>query len=154
MENKLPKIKKDITDFLTEEEGSIDKKNAVNLAITTVVLGTVFYSTTADAHNSYLVNGADAGGHYSLETGVHSAPDHTSSLVNDTNGGLHNSHTSHSSCHDSCHANHTSCHSSCHSNAHQSCHSEQHYSCHVNDTDSWGSIHDSCHVSCHSETSY
>jgi len=158
MENKLPKIKKDITVFLTEEEGNIDKKNAVNLAITTAVLGVVFYGTTADAHNSYLANETDQGGHYSVEAETHRSSYHTSSLINTAEKGLHNSHTSchtnHGSCHNNCHLNWGTAHSSCHSNAHKSCHAERHYSCHNNDTDSWGYTHDSGHVSGHDETSF
>jgi len=108
MAKELPKIIKNINDFLTEEEGSINKKNAVNLAITAVVLGASFYGTAADAHNSYLLNDSLSGKHASAD-GTHSVPYHTSNLLNNASNGLHNSHTSHSSCH----SEHSSCHCSC-----------------------------------------
>ena len=93
MNNKLPKIKKNISDFLTNEEGSIDKKNAVNIAITAVVLGSAFYGASVDAHNSFLINDDISGKHSSFE-GTHSVPYHTSNLLNDSSQGGHNSHTS------------------------------------------------------------
>lgn len=107
MAKKLPKIIKNINDFLTEEEGSINKKNAVNLAITAVVLGASFYGTAADAHNSYLLNDSLSGKHASAD-GTHSVPYHTSNLLNNASNGLHNSHTSHSSCYDD-YSDHCSC---------------------------------------------
>ncbi|MDD3084979.1 MAG: hypothetical protein PHU32_03795 [Candidatus ainarchaeum sp.] len=93
MNNKIPKIKKNISDFLTSEEGSIDKKNAANLAITAIVLGSAFYGLSVDAHNSFLINDDILGKHSSFE-GTHSVPYHTSNLLNDLNQGGHNSHTS------------------------------------------------------------
>ena len=93
MNNKLPKIKKNISDFLTNEEGSIDKKNAANLAITAIVLGTAFYGVSVDAHNSFLLNDDISGKHSSFD-GTHSVPYHTSNLLNDLNQGGHSSHTS------------------------------------------------------------
>lgn len=120
MKKELPKVKKNIADFLTEEEGSIDKKNAANLAITAIVLGTAFYGTAVDAHNSYLLNDSLSGKHSSAD-GTHSVPNHESNLLNTEEKGMHDSHTSCHSNHNSCsHGNHDSCHDSCHDN-HTSC---------------------------------
>ncbi|MDD3032345.1 MAG: hypothetical protein PHO58_04355 [Bacilli bacterium] len=177
MANKLPKIKKDLNDFLTQEEGSIDKKNAANLAITAVVLGAAFYGASADAHNSYLLNDVDAGKHSSSD-GTHSVPNHASNLLNTEESGLHNSHTSchashfscshssHESCHGSCHDDHSSCHCSCahgsstDCNCHFStpdydsgspyCDYNDHSNCHC--SCDHGS-HESCHSSCHTNHS-
>ena len=81
MKNKLPQIKKSINDFLTEEEGSVNKKNAINLAMTAVILGTIFYGSCAEAHNSYLMNDLEGGKHVS-GPGEHDVPSHTSYFQN------------------------------------------------------------------------
>ncbi|MFA6912944.1 MAG: hypothetical protein WCQ61_07495 [Proteiniphilum sp.] len=93
MNSKIPKIKKNINDFLIQEEGSIDKKKAINMGISALILGSAFYGTTIEAHNSFLLNNSDFGQHFSSD-GTSAASYHTSNLINITDHGEHSSHTS------------------------------------------------------------
>lgn len=147
MSDKIPKIKKNINDFLTEEEGNISKKKAAELAVGAAVLGFVFQSSIVDAHNSYLKNDGDSGQHFSGEGTGGGAVNHSSAFKNIDERGVHNSHSSchsaHSAAHSNCHGEHNqtpwynghgsqSPHSSCwtsHSNCHASTHTS-HTSCH------------------------
>ncbi len=76
---KIPDIKKEIKDFLLNEEGKISKKNVVKIGVSMAVLGMALKSQDASAHTNIL------GTHTSSFTGTA----HQS-------GQEHNSHTSHS----------------------------------------------------------
>ena len=66
---KFPNIKKNIEAFLSEEEGSISKKDIFNLGLTLLVLGVVLDNSTEaiakTTHSSSFVNTADHGEHNS-----------------------------------------------------------------------------------------
>jgi hypothetical protein len=142
-QGKIPAIKTDIAAFINEEEGAISKKDALNLGLSLLVLGTVL-ADTASAHSSYFQNVGGKGSHHSVDSETYTTdPNHSSAFSNVAGRGVHNSsthtvhtvhsscHTSHSSCHSSgcssCHGSHGS-HSACHSSSAPSCHSDNCYS--------------------------
>ena len=66
----LPKLKKDIKDFLLSEEGKISKKDIAKIGISLAVLGLVLEpNTPAGAHSavhfSNIVANSARGGHFS-----------------------------------------------------------------------------------------
>ena len=65
----LPKLKKDIKDFLLSEEGKISKKDIAKIGISLAVLGLVLEpSTPAEAHYS-----VHASGFYTTQNGGHNS---------------------------------------------------------------------------------
>lgn len=63
-EKKIPKIKKDIKDFLLSEEGKITKKDLVKIGMGLAVLSLMFPSPAAAGHtNAFFASGQ--GGHTS-----------------------------------------------------------------------------------------
>lgn len=84
---KLPQLKKDIKDFLLNEEGKISKKNIAKLGISLAILAVMFEPQNAQAaHTS------------------HSS--HSNAFFSDGQGG-HNSSTIHTNVHAN-HGNHSS----------------------------------------------
>jgi len=79
---KLPQIKKNITAFLSSEEGKISKKDAVKIGIGLAMAGIMlgFAGGAEAAHTNYFHNSGGQGSHVSH--GSH---------------GSHSSHSSHSS---------------------------------------------------------
>ncbi len=62
--NKLPKIKKDIKDFLLSEEGKMAKKDIAKIGISLAFLSMVFNPTQAAGHGSGLADDSSSGGHH------------------------------------------------------------------------------------------
>ncbi|MFW6026611.1 MAG: hypothetical protein ACOCRX_09730, partial [Candidatus Woesearchaeota archaeon] len=136
--NKLPKIKKEIKQFLKNEEGKITKEEIVNLGTTIAAISFFVSGNMSESHNSYVKKQESN----IPEEGTLLASSDDSQLLAHDSEYVDDCHDSHSSCsHDSCHSQHSSCHSQ-----HSSCHS-QHSSCHSNHS-SCHSNHSSCHSSC------
>ena len=61
MKQKIPKIKKNISDFIRSEEGKISKKNALELGIGVAALGFLVAKIVSASHTSYFRSGRSAG---------------------------------------------------------------------------------------------
>lgn len=64
----LPKIKKDIKDFLLSEEGKISKKNIAKLGISLAVLGMMLQPEISEAQHFSTCFSTGRGGHSSTHT--------------------------------------------------------------------------------------
>jgi len=93
----FPALKQDIQAFLFEEEAAISKKDAVNLGLSLVILGSML-ADSASAHSSYFENQPGGGRHVSDNSGSPPSPalaNHTSYFSNDPTRGKHTSHSVH-----------------------------------------------------------
>lgn len=92
IDKKIPRIKKDIKDFLFNEEGNISKKNIAKLGISLAVLGMMLEPQGAQAQhtshsshsNSLFTSGQ--GGHSSITTHANTHSNH-GNHGNHSNGG-------------------------------------------------------------------
>lgn len=62
---KLPQIKKEIRDFLSNEEGKIVKKDIVKIGLSLIALSAIFPSESSAQHANYLTNENKRGRHTS-----------------------------------------------------------------------------------------
>ncbi len=149
-QKKFPKIKKEIKDFLRNEEGKMTKEEIVNLG-TAITAISFFVSGNISPESTSHIEGQEVEGDLFASLADLQLADHNSFF--DSGEDCHSSHSQHIS-HSSCHTQHSSCHSqhsnhsSCHSqhSNHSSCHT-QHSSCHhSHDSGShWNCSHGSCH---------
>lgn len=93
VKNKYPSVKKQIKDFLADEEGKISKKDIAKLGVSLAVLGMMMQPGVAHAgtHTDAYAN------HYSANdtSGHTSSTDHTNSHANHSNHGNHANHGNH-----------------------------------------------------------
>ncbi len=89
----LPQIKKEIKDFLMDEEGRISKKDIAKLGLSLAVLGFMLQPeiSLAQHHNNYTshISSFAATGHLSTSK-------HQNTHYNHSNHGNHSNHSSHS----------------------------------------------------------
>lgn len=90
--NKIPRIKKDIQDFLIAEEGAISKKSVINTGLALVLLTTLLGSQIQEA--SGVASLHNSGG---VHTSSGGSPGETCTHNQHTNHGSHGSHDAHAS---------------------------------------------------------
>lgn len=84
LKKKLPKIKKDLKDFLLSEEGNVSKKSIAKLGLSLAILGMMLEPQTAQAaHTSHSSHSnrfftAGQGGHRSATTHTNTHANHSS----------------------------------------------------------------------------
>lgn len=86
---KLPQIKKDIKDFLLNEEGKITKKNIAKLGISLSVLGMMLDPQSAEAQGTHASHSSHGNTMFSTNQGGHdSSTPHTNAHSNHGNHGV------------------------------------------------------------------
>jgi len=99
--NKIPQIKKDISAFLTSEEGRINKKSVSKIAMGLMVLGMGLAGVMKPDPTSAACSHASHGSHASHSShsshGSHGSHSSHASHASHGSHGSHSSHASHSS---------------------------------------------------------